>query len=193
MWKRVRRLVKASGYAAVGALATLLVQQRRGAGDRARSSRSPRRRRRPRGEVGTFAPAVRDAISKSRDAAVRLGHERIDTPHLLLGLLASEGHQAADVLRHMGADPEALKLAATEAAGPTSGRSPTANVPLTKPAESVLKRTYLEAADLGSPTIDTGHLLLSLLHASGPAAQALARFDVTHARVRAALDDLSGA
>ena len=183
MWKRVRRLLKATSYAAADSLATLLAPRRR---------RPPPPRPRTGTTNGTFDEEVRDVIAHSRHAARRLGHDLIDVPHLLLGLATSPG-RATDVLHDLGADLEALKLAAAEAAGPATDAPSAHDDPRLSPAaQHVLEGAYLEAAALGSPAIGTEHLLLSLLRdGATPSAQALGRLGVTRAGIRAARRALS--
>lgn len=135
---------------------------------------------------GTFSHHVRDVIALSRQEAIRLGNDHIGTGHLLLGLIRM-GHGAAiEILQTLGCDLEALQEATDDKlADMGSGRS-TENVPMTRPAERVLKATYLEASLYRSTVVSTEHLLLSMLRNEEDLSATLLRdtCGITYADVR---------
>lgn len=72
------------------------VQAVLGCGDRTPSGHIP------------FTPRAKRALEASLRAATELGHSHIETGHVLLGLLTERDGVATQVLRRLGADPEAL-------------------------------------------------------------------------------------
>ncbi len=131
-----------------------------------------------------FSADAQAALRHSRAEAIRLGHDYIGTEHLLLGLLHDRGN-AANILIGFGLDLDELRKAIEQNAPPTAGLPPFGNIPLTKQAEMVLKRTYIEAKATKSSVIDTEHLLLALL--SDPqnlAAQVLSMYEVQYDDVK---------
>lgn len=131
-----------------------------------------------------FSADAQSALRHSRAEAIRLGHDYIGTEHLLLGLLQDRSN-AATILVGFGVDLDDLRKAIEQNAPPTAGLPPFGNIPLTKQAEMVLKRTYIEAKATKSPVIDTEHLLLALLSDSqNLAAQVLSMYEIQYDDVK---------
>lgn len=131
-----------------------------------------------------FSPEVKQVISKSRDAAVRLGHDYIGTEHLLLGILEEKSSLALRVLASLDVKPPELQQALQESV-PRGGNANTilnvGNIPLNKQAEKVLKVTFLEAKLMQQEVIALEHLLLSILkHKDNLASRILNQFDVDY-------------
>ncbi|MEU4107467.1 Clp protease N-terminal domain-containing protein [Streptomyces sp. NPDC027717] len=55
-----------------------------------------------------FRPESKEAIDRAREAADELGHDRVGTEHMLLGLIRVEGSPAARILRDLGFTPDEL-------------------------------------------------------------------------------------
>lgn len=128
-----------------------------------------------------FSPRVRDVISYSREEALRLGHDYIGPEHLLLGIIRDGDGAAIKTLRDLGVDFGKLRKNIEDAIRSTHTTINVGNIPITKQAEKVLKITYLEAKLFKSDTIDTQHLLLSLLRDEDHlAAQILAKEGITY-------------
>ena len=110
-----------------------------------------------------FSGRVKDVISYSKEEALRLGHDYIGVEHLLLGIIREGDGLAVKILVNLGVDLKELRSkieSSTKVGNATSG---SANSPLVKQAEKVLKITYLEAKVLKNNVIGTEHLLLSIL------------------------------
>lgn len=111
-----------------------------------------------------FSPQVKDVISFSREEALRLGHEYIGVEHLLLGLIREGDGMAIKILKSLGLEMKNLRRAIEDAVRGTSNNTVNlGNIPLTKPAEKILKITYLEAKIFKSDLIGTEHLMLAIL------------------------------
>jgi ATP-dependent Clp protease ATP-binding subunit ClpC len=139
-----------------------------------------------------FSPKVKQVISRSRDAAIRLGHDFIGTEHLLLGIMAEQNSLALKVLDSLDVNPSELQQNVEESVQRIpSGQTAlnVGNLPLNKQAEKVLKVTFLEAKMLKSDEISPEHLLLSILkHKDNPASKILNQFDVDYDIYKAELE-----
>ncbi|NBC08171.1 MAG: AAA domain-containing protein [Bacteroidetes bacterium] len=139
-----------------------------------------------------FSPKVKQVISRSRDAAIRLGHDYIGTEHLLLGIMAEMDSLAVKVLESLDVNPAVLQQDVEERVQRIPSNQTALNVgnlPLNKQAEKVLKVTFLEAKMLKSEEISPEHLLLSILkHKENPASKMLNQFDVDYDIYKAELE-----
>ncbi len=112
-----------------------------------------------------FSPRVKDVLSFSREEALRLGNDFIGVEHFLLGILREGEGNAVRILTGFNLDLQKLKaeLEKPLLEASKSNSLVSANIPLVKQAERLLKITYLEAKLFKSPMIGTEHLLLSML------------------------------
>lgn len=139
-----------------------------------------------------FSPKVKKVISKSRDEAIRLGHDFIGTAHLLLGIMFEQDSLAMKVLESLDVDSGELRQTVEESVQSIPSTNTSLNVgnlPLNKQAEKVLKVTFLEAKMLKNDEISPEHLLLSILkHKENPASKILQQFDVDYDIYKAELE-----
>ncbi|MCB0567428.1 MAG: ATP-dependent Clp protease ATP-binding subunit, partial [Phaeodactylibacter sp.] len=139
-----------------------------------------------------FSPKVKQVISRSRDEAIRLGHDFIGTEHLLLGIMSEKDSLAMKVLESLDVDPSELRETVEDSVQRLPSGHTTLNVgnlPLNKQAEKVLKVTFLEAKMLKSEEISPEHLLLSILkHKENPASKILNQYDVDYDIYKAELE-----
>jgi len=139
-----------------------------------------------------FSPKVKQVISRSRDEAIRLGHDFIGTEHLLLGIMAEQASLAVKVLESLDVDAGELRQSVKDSVHriPSSNNSlHVGNLPLNKQAEKVLKVTFLEAKMLKSEEISPEHLILSILkHKENPASKILQQFDIDYDIYKAELE-----
>jgi ATP-dependent Clp protease ATP-binding subunit ClpC len=130
-----------------------------------------------------FSTQVKEIISFSREEALRLGNDFIGTEHLLLGLIREGENTAIKVLKSFNVDLYELRKEIELAVKDKTGKN-IANInslPLTKQAEKVIRVTVLEAKALKSPTVETEHLMLSILkNKENIATQILNQFDVDY-------------
>ncbi len=111
-----------------------------------------------------LSPRTRDALDAARAEAARLGHDAVGAEHLLLGLLRVGGAPVRR-LRALGVRVRALKESAEAVEGAAD-------------LDAVVEAAT-EAA--GSAAFDPEHLLVGLVRAGGPTAEALAEHGVTEA------------
>ncbi|MEM6378227.1 MAG: ATP-dependent Clp protease ATP-binding subunit [Bacteroidota bacterium] len=139
-----------------------------------------------------FSPKVKQVISRSRDEAIRLGHDFIGTEHLLLGIMLEKNSLAMRVLESLDIDAGELRQTVEDSVQRLPASSTALNVgnlPLNKQAEKVLKVTFLEAKMLKSDEISPEHLILSILkHKENPASKILHQFDVDYDIFKAELE-----
>ena len=130
-----------------------------------------------------FSTQVKEIISFSREEALRLGNDFIGTEHLLLGLIREGDNTAVKILKSFNVDLYELRKEIELAVKDKTGKN-IANInslPLTKQAEKVIRVTVLEAKALKSPTVETEHLMLSILkNKENIATQILNQFDVDY-------------
>jgi len=142
-----------------------------------------------------FSPKVKEIISYSREEALRLGNDFIGTEHLLLGLIREGDGVALRVLQAMQVDLFELRKE-LEVAIKDKNNKPLANInslPLTKQAEKVIRITVLEAKALKSATVETEHLMLSILkNKENVATQILHQYEVDYERFKNELSILQG-
>ncbi len=112
-----------------------------------------------------FSQRIKDVLSYSKEEAVRLGNAYIGTEHLLLGILREGEGIAITILENLNIDLNRLKKSIEYRIRSEENLNiaDTDNIPLFKTAERALKLVYLEAKSFNSSTINTGHLLLSIL------------------------------
>src|SRR6202012_382009 len=142
-----------------------------------------------------FSPKVKEIISYSREEALRLGNDFIGTEHLLLGLIREGDGMALRVLQTMQVDLFELRKE-LEVAIKDKNNKPLANInslPLTKQAEKVIRITVLEAKSLKSTTVETEHLMLSILkNKENVATQILNHYEIDYERFKGELSILQG-
>lgn len=144
-----------------------------------------------------FSAQVKDVIQYSREEALRLGHNYVGVEHLLLGLLREGESLAVKILMSLGVDTAALRKtveSSIKSVNQVNISSSTAgSLPLVKQAERILKIIYLEAKTFKSSTIETEHLLLSILKdMDNVATKALHKHGVDYQAVREELENVTG-
>ena len=112
-----------------------------------------------------------------------MGNDFIGTEHLLLGLIREGDNTAVRILKSFNVDLYELRKEIELAVKDKTGKN-IANInslPLTKQAEKVIRVTVLEAKALKSTTVETEHLMLSILkNKENIATQLLNQFDVDY-------------
>ncbi len=112
-----------------------------------------------------FSNQVKEIISYSREEALRLGNDFIGTEHLLLGLIREGDNKALRILQNFNINLQELhkEIESAIKEKPSKNAININSLPLTKQAEKVIRVTVLEAKLLKSSTIETEHLMLSIL------------------------------
>lgn len=138
-----------------------------------------------------FSIQVKEIISFSREEALRLGNDFIGAEHLVLGLIREGDNTVLKILQTFHVNLQTLRKEIEHAVQDKAGKN-MANInslPLTKQAEKIIRITVLEAKALKSPTIETEHLMLSILkNKENAATQILGQFEVTYETFKNELD-----
>lgn len=125
----------------------------------------------PADDLRGFGADARRALALAEQEARLLGHDRVGTEHLLLGLLADEPSPASSALREAGATIEAARRKVSEAVGAgTPGVTPSSS---SARASRAIGRAPRFAGDLGADGVGSEHLLLAVLDVEGTAGQVL--------------------
>ena len=113
------------------------------------------------------AGRARRAVQRAREEAARLGAERLETDHLLLGLLLDDDTSAVKAaLDDCGITCERVREGAASRAKPAGG--PAERPPAVSPeTREALEQSMREAVARGDRRLDVEHLLLAVLHEPG--------------------------
>ncbi len=144
--------------------------------------------------LNRYTQRAQEAIVASQELAQSHNHSQIEPDHLLLALLQQESGVAGEILRQVGADPDAV---ARQIEGDLARRPKAygSNVQagLSGQASRVLQDAYAEASQMKDDYVSTEHILLALTGADGGAvARLLGRLGVTRDRILAALTAIRG-
>jgi len=127
-------------------------------------------------ELRGLSPSARRAMASAEREARQLGHDRIGTEHVLLGLLTNDSDTSRQ-LAHAGVTLAATRNKVSEAVGQhavaATGISVRGALPRTARAGRALGRAARFAHAEGSDVVDSGHLLWGVLDVEGTAGQVL--------------------
>lgn len=140
-----------------------------------------------------FSARVKDVISFSREESLRLGNDFISVEHILLGLIREGEGTAIQLLNSFHLDLQKIRMEIELGLkrNVLVNLDSSANIPLVKQAERVLKMSFLEAKLLKSESIGTRHLLLSILKEEDcVAATILNKYGVIYDIVRDELENM---
>jgi Clp amino terminal domain, pathogenicity island component len=112
------------------------------------------------------AGRARQAVARAKGEAARLGAPRVETDHLLLGLLLDDRGPVREALDACGIKSDEVRRAA--GAGQGAADVGHASVPAVSPnTREVLEQSMREAVERGDARLDVEHLLLAVLHEEG--------------------------
>jgi len=131
-----------------------------------------------------FSEGARKVLARAQIEAQRLGHNYIDTEHILLGIVAEETGVAAKVLINLGIPLKKVQAAVEFVVG-KGDRQTTGDISLAPRAKKVIELAVDEARRFSSNYIGTEHLLLGLLRGKeGVASNVLDSLGITMERTR---------
>jgi len=132
-----------------------------------------------------FSEGARRVLTRAQGEAQRLGHNYIDTEHILLGIAGEELGVAAKVLSNFGISTSKIQAAVEFVIGKGERRAPKGDVDLAPRAKRAIEFAVDEARRLNSNYIGVEHLLLGLLRESeGVAFSVLESFGITLEKTR---------
>ncbi len=139
-----------------------------------------------------FSPKVKEVISRSRNEALRLGHDYIGTEHLLLGITARTESLPCKIMDSLDVSSNELRQLVEESVfrkKPPKAHLNVGELPLDKHAARIIKVAFLEARQMKSESIGPEHLVLSILKdKDNRAFKILREFDVDYEAFRSELD-----
>jgi ATP-dependent Clp protease ATP-binding subunit ClpC len=98
----------------------------------------------------------------AQEESRRLGHEYVGTEHILLGLISEGNGVAAKVLSSNDITLTNARTEVEKITGRGAGRI-FVEIPFTPGAKELLEQSLVESEKLSNNSIDTEHLLLSLI------------------------------
>jgi ATP-dependent Clp protease ATP-binding subunit ClpC len=112
-----------------------------------------------------FSQQIKDIIAYSREEAIRLGNEILETDHLFLGMLREGRGMAIDTLVSLGVDLLFVrkKIEFELKEEQILDKSKQDDLPFKNSAARVLRLVALEARALNSNTIESEHLMLAIM------------------------------
>jgi len=145
-------------------------------------------------ELQEFDADARRAISLAEVEARELGHGRIGTEHLLLGLLANRASGAARLLAGTGTTLAAARSKVNEAVGASQRGIARATHPLpwTPRATRALGRSVRFSHATSADAVSTEHLLWGVLDVEGTAGQVLRGLGLEIEQLRTSLEAVAG-
>jgi DNA-binding transcriptional regulator YhcF (GntR family) len=132
-----------------------------------------------------FTDRTRKVLAMAREEALRLQTGRVDTEHILLGLIREGEGVAARVLTQLSVDLQEIRKQLEESARGGKATIALGELAYTKSAKKVLELAMVEARELSHSHCGTEHLLLGLLReGKAAAAEVLTGSGVTLERAR---------
>ena len=132
-----------------------------------------------------FSEGARRVLTRAQGEAQRLGHNYIDTEHILLAIAGEELGLAAKVLSNLGISPSKIQAAVEFVIGKGEHQATSGGVDLARRAKRAIEFAVDEARRLNSSYISVEHLLLGLLRESeGVAFSVLESLGITLERTR---------
>ena len=142
-----------------------------------------------------YSADARRVVSLATAEARQLGHARIGTEHLLLGLLADTESDTAAALRGAGATLAAARFTVSEALTSTWDTPEVDELTYTPRAQRALERAGRFARRAREAEVTPDHVLLGVLDVEGLACQVMRGLGVDIGKLRATLvttDDVVG-
>ena len=138
-----------------------------------------------------------EALTGAQDRARRLGHQQVDSEHLLLTLLDQHDGLAPRLLQRLDVDAAALRAELQKDLDRkpkvSGGAGELGKIYVTAGLEQLLLRAEDEARALGDDYVSVEHLLLGAAEGKDGAAQALAEAGLSRPQLLEALKTLRGA
>lgn len=142
-------------------------------------------------DLHAFGAAARSAVSSARSEAARLGHDRVGTEHLLLGVLADGTTAASRVLDDHGATAASVRTKVLEVR-PRRAASAEPPETATERAVRAIGRSGRFSQRRHHAEVTTEDLLTGVLDVEGTAGQVLRSLGIDVDEVRATLDGAEG-
>ena len=121
-----------------------------------------------------FSAGSQKVVLEAQEEARNFHHDYVGTEHLLLAMASCKGEMCAQILKEANITPAKIKREIEKLVGLGDNLLTSGPIPFTPRAKNILERSFEEALQTSSPTVETEHLLLSLtLELEGLAAKIL--------------------
>lgn len=130
-----------------------------------------------------FTQRARRVLSLAHQEAERAKQSKIDTGHLLLGLIDEEGGVAGRTLRELGVSSEHAHNAVQQISSHNPNFDPN-HIEIADEMQHVLEFAVDEARRLGHHYIGTEHILLALVRIEDKAMEVFRKLNITADQVR---------
>ena len=135
---------------------------------------------------------AQQALNQAQALAQSMDHQEIDVEHLLLALLAQREGVTLPLLQKLGVNVTALEEKVRQELAPRPRVSGAGRQYISQRLEKVLDLAWETAQGFTDEYVSTEHMLLAILEAGGPGAQALKDFGVSAEDMLQALADIRG-
>ncbi len=143
--------------------------------------------------IDRFTIKSQEALEAAQRLAASNHNPETTDAHLLLVMLEQEGSIVDPVLRKVGADPETLRRAASDAVSNAPTISGEAQEPVpSKALIDAMRRAEDSSTAMGDAYISTEHILIGMAEGDSPTAKALSGSGASGESLRAAVTDVRG-
>lgn len=132
-----------------------------------------------------FSAGSQKVVLEAQEEARNFHHDYVGTEHLLLAMASCKGEMCAQILKEANITPAKIKREIEKLVGLGDNLLTSGPIPFTPRAKNILERSFEEALQTASQTVETEHLLLSLtLEQEGLAAKILENLQVPQDLIR---------
>ncbi len=132
-----------------------------------------------------FSVGSQKVVLEAQEEARNFHHDYVGTEHLLLAMASCKGEMCAQILKEANITPTKIKREIEKLVGLGDNLLTSGPIPFTPRAKNILERSFEEALQTSSQTVETEHLLLSLtLEQEGLAAKILENLKIPQDLIR---------
>ena len=132
-----------------------------------------------------FSAGSQKVVLDAQEEARNFHHDYVGTEHLLLAMASCKGEMCSQILKEANITPAKIKREIEKLVGLGDNLLTSGPIPFTPRAKNILERSFEEALQTASQTVETEHLLLSLtLEQEGLAAKILENLQVPQDLIR---------
>ena len=132
-----------------------------------------------------FSAGSQKVVLDAQEEARNFHHDYVGTEHLLLAMVSCKGEVCAQIFKEINITVSKIKKEIEKLVGLGDNLLTSGPIPFTPRAKNILERSFEEALQTSSPTVETEHLLLALtMEQEGLAAKILENLQVPQDLIR---------
>ena len=132
-----------------------------------------------------FSAGSQKVVLDAQEEARNFHHDYVGTEHLLLAMVSCKGEVCAQIFKEINITVSKIKKEIEKLVGLGENLLTSGPIPFTPRAKNILERSFEEALQTSSPTVETEHLLLALtMEQEGLAAKILENLQVPQDLIR---------